>query len=90
MIVNLLKEIAKKNLIIHTLSSQKPNKIIKADDTGIYVETESSREKFEKGERTEPTDFLSMNFIEQGWGEFIKSRVVSANDFDKARGRSSF
>jgi len=90
MILYLLKELLKKNPIIHTLKTQKVNKITKVDGKGINVETESSKVKFDKGERIEQTDFLPMNFIEQGWKEFIKSRVVTANDFDKTKGRSSF
>ncbi|WP_273127558.1 MrcB family domain-containing protein [Bacillus weihaiensis] len=90
MILYLLKELVKKKPIIHTLTTHKPNKITKVDDTGIYVETETSKEKYEKGERSEPTDFLPWNLIEQGWDEFIQTRVALANDFEKARGRSSF
>ena len=90
MILYLLKELAKKNSIIHTLTTQKPYRISKVDDTGIYVETESSLGKFEIGERVDSTDILPWNFIEQGWEEFVKSRVASADNFDKAKGRSSF
>ncbi|MCV9885114.1 MrcB family domain-containing protein [Metabacillus halosaccharovorans] len=90
MILYLIKNLVKINQIIYTLTTHKPNKISKIEDKGIYVETISSKEKFEKGEKTKPTDFFPWNFIEQGWVEFIKSRIASADDFDKAEGRSSF
>lgn len=90
MLINLLRELAKQKTIINTLSTHKSNRIIKVDEDGIYVETESSKEKFLKGEKAESTDFLSYDFLKQGWEEFSSARIAASIDFNKARGRSSF
>src|SRR6476619_1336689 len=84
MLINLLRELAKQKTIINTLSTHKPNRIIKVDEEGIYVETESSKEKFLKGEKAESTDFLSYDFLKQGWEEFSSARIAASIDFNKA------
>ncbi|MCA1031183.1 DUF3578 domain-containing protein [Bacillus timonensis] len=86
----LLKELAKRNTLINTLSTNKPNNIVKVDNKGIFVETESSKEKYLQGEKPQPSDFISNEFLLLGWNEFTSSRTATSNDFEKARGRTSF
>lgn len=86
----MLIELAKRVESVKTLSTQKENKIVKVDIKEIYVETESSRDKYEKGEKREPFEILTLEFIKVAWQEFIEVRQASAYDFKKTRGRSSF
>lgn len=90
MIEKIVVELSKRLRIVKTLSTKKENKITKFDEKGIYVETESSREKFQKGEKHEPYEFISFDFLLEAWIEFISFRQGGANDFKKSRGRSSF
>ncbi|MEO2075903.1 MAG: DUF3578 domain-containing protein [Bacillus sp. (in: firmicutes)] len=91
MLENIVIELSKRIKLVKTLSTKKENKIINFDDSGIYVETESSRNKFQNGEKQVPYEFISYDFINEGWQEFLKkSKNVTANDFVKTRGRTSF
>ncbi|MBT2739186.1 MrcB family domain-containing protein [Bacillus sp. ISL-77] len=90
MIENIVVELTKRLRLVKTLSTEKVNKIIKFDDKGIYVETESSRSKFQNGEKQDPYEFISFEFILEGWREFVSARQGVANDFKKTRGRTSF
>lgn len=83
-------ELVKRVQQIHTLSTRKVNRINKYDQMGIYVETESSRRKFEIGENREPYEYISNDFLLEGWHEFISARQITADDFRKTRGRTSF
>ena len=74
---------------LRPLSTKKVN-WVKSVDQGIQVETDTSREKFNTGQKDNPYEFISFDFITQGWKEFISKRTATANDFDKTRGRSSF
>lgn len=89
MLEKLLVELSKRVDQITTLSTKKIN-WVKSVDKGIQVETETSREKFNKGQKNEPYEFISFDFISQGWKEFTSKRIATANDFEKTRGRSSF
>ncbi|MGY6211455.1 MrcB family domain-containing protein [Cytobacillus firmus] len=83
-------ELANRIKYIKTLNAQKINQITDVDINGLHVETESSREKYKRGERPSPSEEVSHNFILQGWEEFISRSRATANDFVKVRGRSSF
>ncbi|THE09422.1 hypothetical protein E1I69_22505 [Bacillus timonensis] len=89
-IESILINLAKKNTEIKTISTQKSNWITRVDEKGIYVETESSREKYQNGEKESPWDYITFAFIMQGWEEFIKVRTATQSDFIKTKGRSSF
>lgn len=90
MIEKVVIELANRIKYIKTLNAQKINQITAVDINGIHVETESSREKYKRGERPSPSEEVSHNFILQGWEEFISRSIATANDFVKVRGRSSF
>lgn len=83
-------ELAKRIKQVTTLSTKKVNRISKYDESGIYVETESSRSKYEIGEKNTPFDYIKYDYLLDGWGEFFQERHVTADDFKKVRGRSSF
>jgi MoxR-like ATPase len=87
---NIIIELVKRVKTIHTLTSKKENVITKIDDKGIYVETESSKSKYQSGNKTEPYEFIPFRFLLDGWYEFIDIRHAEANDFKKVRGRTSF
>jgi len=88
--IELIKSLAKKTNTVYTLSTNKPNWITKVDRKGLYVETESSRNKYKKGEKAESGDFISFEFIYEAWQEFTSVRTATANEFVKTRGRTSF
>jgi hypothetical protein len=90
MLTLILQELARKKDYIETLTSRKPNWITKVDDQGVYVETESSREKHSKGEKDKPWDLISHEFIKEAWEEFTTTRTATASNFVKTKGRSSF
>jgi hypothetical protein len=89
-IKKLLKGLAENTKEIKTLSSNKPNWITKVDDEGIYVETINSREKYSQGEKQQPFDRISFDFLQVAWYEFVSVRKASASSFVKTKGRSSF
>ncbi|OXT15822.1 restriction endonuclease [Bacillus sp. OG2] len=90
MIEKIINKLANRIKYTKTLSGQKTNQITAVDHKGICVETESSREKYRRGERPSLTEEISHHYILQGWEEFISKRIATANDFIKVRGRSSF
>ena len=75
---------------INTLSSGKKNWITKVDSEGLYVETESSRKKYRSGEKPEPGEMISYEVINYEWNQLLRNGTLTANDFTKGRGRSSF
>src|SRR4051794_29058930 len=89
MLEKLLIELSKRVDQITTLSTKKIN-WVKSVEQGIQVETDTSRKKFHTGQKDKPYDFISFDFMTQGWNEFISKRKATAKDFDKTRGRSSF
>jgi hypothetical protein len=90
MIIEIIKALAEQTKMIETLSLKKRNYIRKIDEKGIYVETESSLEKFQRGEKTTSLESISFEFIQQAWEEFSSKRVVTKEDFIKTKGRTSF
>ncbi|MGD6993106.1 MrcB family domain-containing protein [Sutcliffiella horikoshii] len=90
MLTKILLELLNKVNTINTLTSNRPNKIVRTDSNGIYVESEASRRKFENNEATDPHAYIPFEFLTTAWEEFIQQRMVSASDFTKTRGRSSF
>jgi hypothetical protein len=86
----IINNLAKRVNFLKTLGTKKTNWISKVDDLGVYIETESSREKFSRGEKEKPFEFISFEFITEAWKEFVLIRKATANDFQKTRGRSSF
>ncbi|KSU64626.1 restriction endonuclease [[Bacillus] enclensis] len=89
MIIEILKAMAEQTKIIETISQKNKNFIRKIDEKGIYVETESSFEKFRRGEKTTSLELISYEFIKQAWQEFSFKRVASKEDFVRTRGRTS-
>ncbi|WP_078544800.1 McrB family protein [Litchfieldia alkalitelluris] len=90
MIRQLLRRFAEKTKEVTTLSTQKPNWITKVDETGLHVETQSSREKYSRGEKSRPYYYISFDFLMDAWEEFISVRNASKDDFIRTQGRSSF
>lgn len=89
MLLNLLLSLANKIEHLQTLTGQKGN-WLKTVDGGVQIETDASRQKFNSGQKEKPYDFISNDFIFQGWNEFIEKRKATASDFIRTRGRSSF
>jgi hypothetical protein len=90
MIIEILKALAERTELVETLSLNKKNYIRKTDEKGIYVETESSLEKFRRGEKTTSLELISLEFIQQAWEEFTSKRVAFKEDFVRTKGRTSF
>jgi hypothetical protein len=90
MIIEILKALAERTELVETLSLNKKNYIRKTDEKGIYVETESSLEKFRRGEKTTSLELISLEFIQQAWEEFSSKRVAFKEDFVRTKGRTSF
>ncbi|MBS4193214.1 DUF3578 domain-containing protein [Bacillus sp. FJAT-49705] len=90
MLEKVVLELVKRVQQINTLSTKKVNYITNVDQVGIYVETESSRRKFEEGDKQEPYEIITNDFLLDGWQEFISARNATADDFRKTRGRTSF
>jgi MoxR-like ATPase len=82
--------LAKEKNEIKTLVSNKSNWITNVNKSGLFVETNASREKHLKGEKQNPYYFIPFDFIVEGWEEFIAVKKTSAKDFVKTKGRSSF
>jgi hypothetical protein len=90
MIKEILKALAERIEVVQTLSLNKNNYIRRTDEKGIYVETESSLEKFRRGEKTTSLELISYEFIQQAWQEFSSKRMAYKEDFVRTRGRTSF
>ncbi|TKC19126.1 MrcB family domain-containing protein [Robertmurraya kyonggiensis] len=90
MLETIILELVKRVRQAQTLGTKKLNIIAKTDKDGIYIETESSRLKFETGKNKEPYDLISKDFLLEGWQEFISARNAIADSFRKTRGRTSF
>jgi hypothetical protein len=90
MIFEIIKALAEQTKMIETLTQKKRNHIRKIDEKGIFVETESSLEKFQRGEKTTSMEFISFEFLKQAWEEFSSKRVATKEDFVKTKGRTSF
>lgn len=90
MLEKILDELTKRINIVKTLSTNKENRITRFDEKGIYVQTESSKNKYVNGFKEKPYDFISYDFIIEGWNEFVSVRNATSNDFQKTKGRSSF
>ncbi|WP_416728720.1 McrB family protein [Fictibacillus sp. JL2B1089] len=74
---------------IQTLSSMQTNSI-RLNDTGLYVETDTSKRKFEVGEKDSSWELISFQFLYDAWNEFSSIRKADSTDFVKATGRTSF
>ncbi|MEL3971117.1 DUF3578 domain-containing protein [Rossellomorea oryzaecorticis] len=90
MLIEIIKALAEQTKMIETLSLKKRNYIRKVDGKGIYVETDSSLEKFRRGEKTTSLELISFEFIQQAWAEFSSKRVAFKEDFIRTKGRTSF
>ncbi|WP_096154069.1 hypothetical protein [Bacillus sp. FJAT-45066] len=89
-IKKILEGLAKHTNEIRTLSTQNSNWITNVTDEEICVETIPSREKYSKGEKDQPYDKISFEYILEAWNEFVSNKKASSNHFVKTRGRSSF
>ncbi|WP_435371201.1 hypothetical protein [Mesobacillus subterraneus] len=86
----LFKRLANEKTEIRTLSTNKPNWITKIDESGLFVETETSRVKFSRGERNKPYALITFDFLLAAWEEFLKVRKAASSDFIETKGRSRF
>ncbi|MEH6989354.1 AAA family ATPase [Cytobacillus firmus] len=87
---SIFMSIAKNKSEIRTLSSNKPNWITNFNEAEILVETESSREKFSRGEKQKPYASITYDSLLTAWEEFLNVRIASSNDFIKTKGSSRF
>ncbi|MGD6878417.1 AAA family ATPase [Bacillus infantis] len=82
--------LAKNKPQVRTLSTNKPNRITNINDDGIFVETESSRQKYAEGKKPKPYSFIKFDFLVRAWEELLKVRIATADDFIETKGRSRF
>ncbi|WP_436371775.1 AAA family ATPase [Cytobacillus sp. BC1816] len=87
---SIFMSIAKNKSEIRTLSTNKPNWITNFNEAEILVETESSRERFSRGEEQNPYAAITYDSLSTAWEEFLNVRIASPNDFIKTKGRSGF
>ncbi|WP_242220362.1 MrcB family domain-containing protein [Bacillus cereus group sp. BfR-BA-01380] len=90
MLEKLLIEFSRRIKQVNDISTNKSNWITKIDNEGIYVETESSREKYERGEESHPHFRITFEFLQQAWQDFINVRTANAEDFGKTNEQSAF
>ena len=76
--------------VVETRVTSQKNRITKIDDTGFYIETKASKEKYENGNKENSTELLSTTFIKEGWKEFKEVGIATSSDFIKTKARSSF
>ncbi|MFF2447460.1 hypothetical protein ACFVSW_10155 [Neobacillus sp. NPDC058068] len=75
---------------IHTLGNGSINKIISVGKDGFYVETESSKAKFQEGEKKHPYELLPESYLFEVWKLLSELRKIHPADLKISRGRSSF
>ncbi|MDM5317195.1 DUF3578 domain-containing protein [Fictibacillus sp. b24] len=75
--------------VVQTLSSMQTNSI-KISDEGFYVETDSSKIKFEVGEKESSWELISYLYLYDAWNDFSNTRLANSSDFVNAKGRTSF
>ncbi|MFI8709592.1 MrcB family domain-containing protein [Bacillus sp. NPDC077411] len=90
MLEKLLIEFSRRIKQMNDVSTNKPNWITKIDDKGLYVETESSRERYERGEGSYPYFMVTFELLQQAWRDFINVRTATAEDFLQANGQGAF
>ncbi|MFD3447120.1 MrcB family domain-containing protein [Microbacteriaceae bacterium 4G12] len=90
MLENLLIEFSRRIKQINDIITNKPNWITKIDDKGLYIETESSREKYERGEESYPYFMITFELLQQAWQDFINVRTATAEDFGQTSEQSAF
>ncbi|MFD0769827.1 MrcB family domain-containing protein [Bacillus sp. CGMCC 1.60114] len=83
-------EFPRKITQVNEITTNKPNWITKIDDKGLYVETESSREKYESGEESQPYFLITFEFLQQTWQEFINVRTATADNFTQTSEQGAF
>lgn len=86
----LLIEWAKKIKQVNEIDTNKSNWITKIDDRGLYVETEFSREKYKRGEESQPYFMITFEALQQAWQKFINIRAVTGEDFGQVSEHSAF
>ncbi|MBC6972776.1 DUF3578 domain-containing protein [Bacillus sp. Xin] len=86
----LLIEWAKKIKQVNEIDTNKSNWITKIDDKGLYVETESAREKYERGEILNPYFMITFEDLQQAWQKFINVRAVTGEDFGQVGEHNAF
>ncbi|MDM5187309.1 DUF3578 domain-containing protein [Bacillus sp. DX4.1] len=86
----LLIEWAKKIKQVNEIDTNKPNWITKIDDRGLYVETESSREKYERGDEAQPYFMITFEILQQAWQNFITVRMVTSEDLGQDKEQNDF
>jgi hypothetical protein len=75
---------------IHTLTTGSVNKIILVDQNGFYIETETSKAKFQAGKKKYSYDLIPMSYILDVWKLLTEMRKIHAGDLKTSKGRSSF
>lgn len=90
MIRELIRRVAEQTKKITTFTTQKPYWITKIDQKGVYVETLASREKYSRGDTSQPYFYITFDYLMDAWEEFASVRNASKDDFVRTQGRSSF
>lgn len=90
MLETLLIEFSRRIKQVNDITTNKPNWIKKIDDKGLYVETESSREKYERGEESQPYFVITFQLLRKAWQELIDIRKVTADKFAQASEQGAF
>nr|WP_251009458.1 DUF3578 domain-containing protein [Bacillus sp. ISL-39] len=89
---NIIIELIKKLDHIKKLNFWKENKIVNVGKTGIYIMTKDSLGNQQMEEKNKPQEFISNDFILNGWLKFISIRKTDSNDLKKhlGKGNTSF
>ncbi|PEZ09163.1 restriction endonuclease [Bacillus sp. AFS018417] len=90
MLEKLLIEFSRKINQVNEITTNKPNWITKIDDKGLYIETESSRKRYESGEESQPYFMITFELLQQAWQDFINIRTATTEDFVQASEQSAF
>lgn len=87
MIEQLIIELSKRIKYIKPPNIQK---ITKVDNQGIHIETESSRDEYNRGKRHSPYVDIDFNFILNEWKSFTKERTTTVDKLMTESEKSTF
>ncbi|MCI0766009.1 DUF3578 domain-containing protein [Bacillus sp. TL12] len=90
MLDQLIIEFAKVINHVNDINNSKSYLIIKTDDEGLYVETELLREKYERGEESQPYFMVTIETLQQAWQKFINIRAVTSEDLGQTSKHNAF
>jgi len=87
---NFLFQFASQTKLIKTLKNQAVNRILKVDEKGIYVETDSSRKKYENGNESNPYRIIKSDWVIGAFEELVKAIEITDMDLVDYGKRQSF